>query len=688
MVSSWLKGDVTKEEVMLRVTKKYDVIAEIDLDHYHTLAEPAADLWLDTTVAELAKKSFKKMDRIVFYHNKKDVYLPKTQAGQLLTKLVKAVVDNKIPFHAVQVLTNNPDIERELVVLCGKQERIADLAHNEGSFERIVIKPEPAPVPVPKPQPRPEPISEPPPVVAPTPAPVVEVKPEPMPEPIPAPVPVVETPQPAPPRPQPVLVQPQQMAADAEILIPGFEVLENEEMWSQRVIDEAPPIPEPVPEPEPAVVAEQPKPNVYAYGSAEPVKVALASLQQDHQQLLSESRTFCIYPWIHLHAWPTGQAFPCCHSEHTGELGNTQRQSLDEIWNSKPMRDLRVNMLSGERTDACKRCYEQEASGFFSGRQSANKHHGHHIARVDATAADGTLDEFKMTYWDIRFSNLCNLSCRSCGHIFSSSWYKDQAELAGPEWKAANKPLNVAGRWETDIWEQLIPHLDYVEQIYFAGGEPLLMEEHYKILDELERRGRFDVRLIYNTNFTETSLKGRSVFDYWRKFDSVAVGASLDAMGPRAEYIRKGTRWQLVEFNRQRMMNDCPNVDFYISPTLSILNADHLPDFHKAWVEKGLIRAQDLNVNILQDPPHYRIDIADPYYKAQLTRKFEQHLEWLRPQDNLRRATVGFESAIKFLNADDKSNLLPEFWSRTGQLDAIRDERILDVLPELTALKR
>ena len=44
------------------------------------------------------------------------------------------------------------------------------------------------------------------------------------------------------------------------------------------------------------------------------------------------------------------------------------------------------------------------------------------------------------------------------------------------------------------------------------------MEEHYKILDELVKRNRFDVRLIYNTNFTHTKLKNNSVFEYWKLF--------------------------------------------------------------------------------------------------------------------------------------------------------------------------
>jgi organic radical activating enzyme len=344
-------------------------------------------------------------------------------------------------------------------------------------------------------------------------------------------------------------------------------------------------------------------------------------------------------------------------------------------------------MLSDRAVDACTKCYEQEAAGFFSGRQSANKHHGHLVDRVDSTQPDGHLDQFQLTYWDIRFSNLCNLSCRSCGHIFSSSWYQDQAKLAGGDWAKKHTVLNYAGRTETDIWEQLVPHLDYVEQIYFAGGEPLMMKEHYNILDELERRGRFDVRLIYNTNFTHIRLKDRSVFDYWRKFDSVAVGASLDAMGPRAEYIRKGTEWDTVEHNRMQMLEVCPKVDFYVSPTLSIMNALHLPAFHRSWVDQGFIRPQDLNVNILQDPAYLRIDIAPAKYKQRIRVAYEEHLAWLRPRDPLQRATVGFESAINFMMATDNSALLPKFWSKTLELDGIRKENILEVIPELEALQ-
>lgn len=426
----------------------------------------------------------------------------------------------------------------------------------------------------------------------------------------------------------------------------------------------------------------------YNYNSSIPNNIAIEDLTDIQRTRLLDDQNFCIYPWMHMHVEPSGRVSPCCGTTNNGStagVGSTHRNSLVEIWNDKPMRDLRLRMINNQPTKECSRCYEQEAAGFFSMRKSANKHHGHHIARVDSTKPDGSLDNFSMVYWDLRFSNLCNLRCRSCGPSFSSSWYQDQLKLS-PDYAKSHKPLLFAGKYETDLWEQLIEHIDDVEQIYFAGGEPLMMEEHYRILEELERRGKFDVRLIYNTNFTQTRLKDRSVFDYWKKFKSVAVGASLDDMGARGEYIRKGTVWDDVEQNRRTMMQECPHVDFYVSATVSILNAWHVPDFHQNWVQQGLLKASDFNINIVTDPMFYRMDIAPAEFKREIEKKYREHLAWLTPHDSLRRASNGYESAITFMNATDNTHLLEMFWHKTHELDAIRNENILDVIPELKAL--
>ena len=165
------------------------------------------------------------------------------------------------------------------------------------------------------------------------------------------------------------------------------------------------------------------------------------------------------------------------------------------------------------------------------------------------------------------------------------------------------------------------------------------------------------------------------------------MGASLDDMDARAEYIRKGTDWKVIEQNRRDMMKICPEVDFYISPTLSIMNAWSIIDFHQDWVKKGLIKPQDININILQDPPYYRIDIAPAEYKEKLAAKFLDHIHWLCKQDPLQHATTIFKNSTKFMMATDNTHLIDTFWRKTHELDSIRRENILDIIPELAALK-
>ena len=432
----------------------------------------------------------------------------------------------------------------------------------------------------------------------------------------------------------------------------------------------------------------------YDYNSKDPNKIKREDMSDSQQFLIYESKSFCILPWIHIHSFPNGPAYPCCNTEMKDVIGNTNEQSLEEIWNGAPLKEVRRKMLNNEEVSGCTRCYEQDDMGFFSMRVSSNKHFGHHIVRTDETLEDGTLPNMKIAYWDVRFSNLCNLRCRSCGHIFSSNWYDDQIKLLTEEnggtplvsWPKNNKRIHFAGRTEDDMWNQLEQQIDNLEQVYFAGGEPLIMEEHYRLLKELLARGKTNVRLIYNTNFTELVYKKTNVLELWKEFDSVSIGASLDAMGPRAEYIRKNTDWDQFEKNREQMLKICPKVDFYISPTLSIMNAWHVSDFHKDWVEKGLLKHQDLNINVLQEPIHYRIDIAPLAFKEEIKEKWEEHINWLKPHDHLNRAITGFEGAINLMMADDKTNLLSKFWEKTKTLDKIRNENILESIPELRAL--
>jgi sulfatase maturation enzyme AslB (radical SAM superfamily) len=214
-----------------------------------------------------------------------------------------------------------------------------------------------------------------------------------------------------------------------------------------------------------------------------------------------------------------------------------------------------------------------------------------------------------------------------------------------------------------------------------------MMEEHYWILKELVDRKMFDVKIIYNTNFSRLHLKDDNVLDLWQKFNNVSVGASLDGMGAHGEYIRKGTKWDQIVRNRQQMIERCPNVDFYVSSTVSLYNALHVTDFHRSWVELRLVGAQDWNINILQGPERDRIDVLPQRYKEQVTAKVQKHIEWLRPQDHLQRAVSGYEGMIHLMNESDNSHLLGEFFRVNDIHDKYRKERFEDVFTEYKDLR-
>lgn len=423
----------------------------------------------------------------------------------------------------------------------------------------------------------------------------------------------------------------------------------------------------------------------YDYNARRPVGIAIEDIRYDQQQRLLDSKTFCMLPWLHLHGFPTGEAYPCCLSDPALPVGDLRLQSMEQIWNGDKLTAMRRNMLSDKPCGECKKCYEQEQSGFFSMRNSANKHFGHHIGDVDKTSSDGHHPEFKIRYWDIRFSNICNFRCRYCGPNFSSNWWEDKAALYGKD-SVGHAKFLYAGKDKDDIWNQMQEHIPHLEQIYFAGGEPLIMDEHYRLLRELVDRKLTHVRLIYNTNFSELSYKKQDVLELWKLFDSVSVGASLDAMGSRAEYMRKGTVWSDIEDNRRRMLDVCPDVDFYISATVSVFNVLHISDFHRDWVGKGLIKAQDFNVNILQGPDYYRCDILPTELKKYATDKINQTIRWLDGQDHLKRATTGYQGIINFMNAKDNTDRINEFLRITDQLDRLRGEDFSSAFPELEAL--
>ena len=152
----------------------------------------------------------------------------------------------------------------------------------------------------------------------------------------------------------------------------------------------------------------------YDYGAKEPEKLKIKDMTPKQKELLIDSDTFCMMPWLHIHAFPDGRAYPCCFALDKYPVGDLNKNSMAEVFNNDTMKGIRRNMLNNKPSKHCSKCYDQEKSGFFSLRLSSNKHFGHNIGMVDNTQPDGESDF--VTHWDIQ-RNLAT----ACGVVVHGS---------------------------------------------------------------------------------------------------------------------------------------------------------------------------------------------------------------------------------------------------------------------------
>ena len=431
---------------------------------------------------------------------------------------------------------------------------------------------------------------------------------------------------------------------------------------------------------------------------------------------IEKSKAFCIKPWVHLFVSQYGTVVPCCITpwDKDQALGDVNEQTIQEIWNGKAMGEFRIKMLKDQPDKRCWQCYENEKMGLLSDRINSNFNYADKLDWVLNTGYNGNSPDSKPIYWDIRISNLCNLKCRICGNDSSSQWYDDAKKMGLFTYK---ERVNRGTKDFDKLLQQLeyaIPHLD---QIYFAGGEPLIMEEHYRILQLLIKYNKTDIRLQYNTNFSQTGYKDQDVFEIWKSFTDVHVLASLDGSGKRGELQRHGQVWEQALANRKRMMQVCPDVNFSITPTISVFNLFHLPGFHKDWAEQGLISVDGFMPHTLKNPPEYNIRMLPAGMKKKAENLINAHIEWIvdfakkqppveklpprgkyeKIKDRLHwikaRPITGhikldivineYLNSITYMNSSDDTHLLPKFRQMCAELDKLRGENTLSVFPEL-----
>lgn len=401
----------------------------------------------------------------------------------------------------------------------------------------------------------------------------------------------------------------------------------------------------------------------------------------DKEHLLKNSKTFCMFPWLHLNVTPFGNVYPCCSSDYTEPFDNVKNKSLAEIFNDDKMKQLRLNMLADKKSSICNYCYKHEETSPFSFRTYGIEHFGKDFDEiVTQTELDGTVPEFSMKYFDIRFSNICNFKCRTCGSEFSSQWAQEmkQHEKVSRNYKIINH-ADESGKLLEEIKQQ-VPHM---ELAYFAGGEPLITDEHYLLLEEMIRVGaNKNITLRYNTNMSNFKYKKYDILDLWKQFKKVEISASIDHYGDRAEYIRHGTDWGIVESNL-KIIRDLDYIDYQYNTVLSVFNYLTLSDFYNYLIDKDLLRRQDMvSIYRAMNPTYYSATALPLRLKEIGTEKNQKLNSFLKEGQWHQQLHVN--DSIQFANSSHTwNNEKSKFREHTLRRDQIRNENFIEVFPEL-----
>ncbi len=363
----------------------------------------------------------------------------------------------------------------------------------------------------------------------------------------------------------------------------------------------------------------------------------------------------CLSPFVHLHISNNGVAKACCVANIP--FGNINTQSLDEIWEGEPISKLREKFLKGETDPRCAVCHNLEATGGKSIRMETNEKFQH----INLTEKPQL-----PVYFDIRFSNVCNFRCRTCYHGASSKWFNDAKALGT---NIGEKAIIKNIQDVNDFIAKTEKALLQAEEFYFAGGEPLVTEEHYILLEWLIKNKATKARLRYNTNFSKLEFKNYKVLELWKHFPEVEVLASIDATKELGEYIRKEMKWETIVENREKI-RELSHLKFKIAPTISVFNVAEVVNLYQECLDMKIIAAADLYINILERPNYYNIQILSKERKEEITMQILNAINEDTPL-NIKR---NFQEIIDYMNAKDRSNLWPLFEQKTKELNLLRGE--------------
>lgn len=413
----------------------------------------------------------------------------------------------------------------------------------------------------------------------------------------------------------------------------------------------------------------------------------------------SHSKAFCALAWLHFYTNSDGTFRPCCVYNDTvvdeaGKELSVRTHSLEEIWNSKPVREIRERMYQGKGLKGCQVCYQNEKVSGHSYRTWANswllEEHdtgAANGAKIEQAAASGQVAAFKPVTFDVRLGNLCNLKCRSCSNVFSSQIEKDPVHSKYMTALPVLQSRFVQEPWyESDeLRNELYDFSEDVILVQLAGGEPTINKIQMSWLDHLIETGRAgEVAATVWSNFTTLNARFYEIMTHFKQF---TLMMSIDSYGDALEYLRYPAKWSVIENNVRQLKAKVMAPQVNVSPVVQLCNAMNLVDLFQWAHGHGFY----VTLNRLSWPGYLHYNLLPPKARDIAVARLEEYIS--RPETQKHTAFIAEVRALinefkQLGNSDPQVNAktMDAFWRFTKDLDASRGQSFEKTFPELNDL--
>lgn len=433
-------------------------------------------------------------------------------------------------------------------------------------------------------------------------------------------------------------------------------------------------------------------------------------------ELNKVSPSFCLAKWlqvtIHLQNG-------CNHSCHHPTLHKIPLDELkinpSALHNTLYKKQMREMMLRGKRPEECFFCWDAEdvSGDHFSDRILKSTDYWAKPS-LEKIAKSSSLLDVNPTYMEVSFGSECGFKCAYClPNVSSSIWqeYEKFGPYVGrPSLEQLTSeglkpiPANEKNPYVEAFWQWFPSAVKDLLVLRITGGEPLINENTFKVLDYLDAHPQPRLELCINSNLGVSEKKLNLLIEKLnalsatKKIGKFILYTSIDTHGSQAEYIRFGLNYERWKKNVLRYLDQTEwPITFMVTlnalsiPRLHLLLED-LMEIKKSYNSGDQSKVAIVDISHLTSPEYLALPVLDKFWRKKIDQPLNQMENLLVPTPQkpgfqnfeihkLKRAKLWMESHP--LESDEILSHRANFFLFTKQYEQRKGLSFLSNFPEM-----